>query len=201
MSYNRTNVKVAKGSLRNIRQPQNSSSSYNNNNNNGNLSNLSSSNTSNTSNTSSSNTISFGSSGSTSAPSSSSGGGALGQLSQDTWIRKQWKVGSKVEVYSNSAKKWFEGDITRIFFDAEGEWLEVQYACGKVMRLKQIPRDDKDAIRPLPKSMPIYTQQSASNNDQQLNDPNKAMFQPYRAPQGSFAKNTSSLSATATISS
>ena len=26
------------------------------------------------------------------------------------------------------------GCITRIFHDAEGEWLEVQYACGRMMR-------------------------------------------------------------------
>ncbi len=55
------------------------------------------------------------------------------------------ELGSKMEVYICKSK-WYEGDITRIFVDSEGEWLEVQYACGKVMHLKQFPCDDEDAI-------------------------------------------------------
>eukprot|EP01083_Nonionella_stella_P060387 157710_1 len=93
-------------------------------------------------------------------------------LSTDAMIRKQWKVGSKVEVYSSSKNKWYEGDITRIFIDSEGEWLEVQYACGKVMRLKQIPRDDKDAIPPLTKATPINRQKPLNNNNTNMNNNN-----------------------------
>jgi len=89
----------------------------------------------------------------------------------DAEARRQWRVGSKVEVYSSSARQWYEGDITRIFVDTEGEWLEAQYAANQAMRLKQIPRDDKDAIRPLAKTLQQLSQQQAS-------------FEPYKAPQG-----------------
>eukprot|EP01083_Nonionella_stella_P159897 522105_1 len=126
-------------------------------------------------------------------------------LSTDAMIRKQWKVGSKVEVYSSSKNKWYEGDITRIFIDSEGEWLEVQYACGKVMRLKQIPRDDKDAIPPLTKATPINRQNPLNNNNTNINNNNNnnnnASYQGYRAPSGSLNMNNAKLSAKATISS
>ena len=68
----------------------------------------------------------------------------------------------------SGTKKW-NLHLTRIFYDSEGEWLEVQYACGKMMRLKQIPRDDKDAIRPLSKAMPIY-RQNMNNNTVNINN-------------------------------
>eukprot|EP01084_Bolivina_argentea_P051820 95296_1 len=112
------------------------------------------------------------------------------RLSSVAILRKSWKVGSKVEVYSNSAKKWYEGDVTRIFFDTEGEWLEIQYAVGKAMRLKQIPRDDKDAIRPLHKA------------GQQSNKPHTDPIQATpNTNTSSLNSNNARLSATATISS
>lgn len=114
------------------------------------------------------------------------------KASPDAWIRKQWKVGSKVEVYSNSARKWFEGDITRIFYDAEGEWLEVQYAIQQMMRLKQIPRDDKEAIRPTTKTMPLYSPNSTQSTSPQEQSAKEAMFGTYKPPGGSF--NTSNFS-------
>merc|ERR1719491_1369114 len=81
--------------------------------------------------------------------------------------RKQWQIGSKVEVYSSSAKTWYEGDITRIINDAEGEWIEVQYA-SRMMRLKQIFRDDITAIRPpSTKTMPISQQTTSSSSSSQ----------------------------------
>merc|ERR1719491_1348795 len=84
-----------------------------------------------------------------------------------TWQRKQRKIGSKVEVYSSSAKTWYEGDITRIINDAEGEWVEVQYA-SRMMRLKQIFRDDITAIRPpSTKTMPISQQTTSSSSSSQ----------------------------------
>ncbi|ETO14532.1 hypothetical protein RFI_22835 [Reticulomyxa filosa] len=92
---------------------------------------------------------------------------------EDSEVRKEWGIGSQVEVYSASLKQWVAGDITRIFLDGEGEWLEVQYSIGKCkstkkaythtnffvlyktkqkkgreMRLKQIPRSDTNSIRP-----------------------------------------------------
>ena len=29
-------------------------------------------------------------------------------------------------MYSNSKKKWFQGEVAQIFTDEEGEWLEVR---------------------------------------------------------------------------
>ena len=47
-------------------------------------------------------------------------------------VRRKWKMGSRVEIYSNSAKKWFAGKIAKIekyhhgYEDEEGEeWLEI----------------------------------------------------------------------------
>merc|ERR1719491_672145 len=88
-----------------------------------------------------------------------------------TWQRKQRKIGSKVEVYSSSAKTWYEGDITRIINDAEGEWLEVQYA-SRMMRLKQIFRDDITAIRPpSTKTMPISQQTTSTSSSSSQSQP------------------------------
>merc|ERR1719491_1102692 len=85
--------------------------------------------------------------------------------------RKQWQIGSKVEVYSSSAKTWYEGDITRIINDAEGEWFEVQYA-SRMMRLKQIFRDDITAIRPpSTKTMPISQQTTSSSSSSSQSQP------------------------------
>merc|ERR1719491_567153 len=88
-----------------------------------------------------------------------------------TWQRKQLKIGSKVEVYSSSAKTWYEGDITRIINDAEGEWVEVQYA-SRMMRLKQIFRDDITAIRPpSTKTMPISQQTTSTSSSSSQSQP------------------------------
>ena len=42
--------------------------------------------------------------------------------------RKQWKVGSKVQIYSDSKSKWMKAEIIKVFNDDKGEWLEVKYA-------------------------------------------------------------------------
>ncbi len=168
--------RVDKGSFRNFR-PNNNPPQQNHSQSGGNNSNLISNNINNASSY-------------TNKPQSS-------MLSTDSMLRKQWKVGSKVEVYSSSKRKWYEGDITRIFVDSEGEWLEVQYACGKVMRLKQIPRDDKEAIRPLQKPNPI----SKQTQNKITPKPSNKYSGGYRAPSGSLNMNNAKLSATATISS
>jgi len=72
-----------------------------------------------------------------------------GIVESEAWQRKQWKIGSKVEVYSNYSQTWAEGDILRIFNDAEGDLLMVQYVVNGMMRLKPIRRDDEAVIRPL----------------------------------------------------
>eukprot|EP01084_Bolivina_argentea_P122465 217010_1 len=77
----------------------------------------------------------------------------------DTWVKNRWKVGSTVEIYSNSANVWFSGDIVRIFKDLDAEWLEVQYSINNTSQLKQIRRahrDDKNSIRPYSKAIKIY---------------------------------------------
>ena len=58
--------------------------------------------------------------------------------------KKQWVIGSRVEIYSNSENKWLSGSIIRIFEDAEGEWLVVKYSDN---RMKEIQRYS-DGIRP-----------------------------------------------------
>merc|ERR1712129_29595 len=58
--------------------------------------------------------------------------------------KKAWKVGSKVEVHSNSEDKWLSGHIERVFEDAEGEWLVVKYNNGQ--SVKEIQRYS-DGIR------------------------------------------------------
>jgi len=50
-------------------------------------------------------------------------------LNADQEQRKEWKIGSKVEVYSLSNDKWEKGKIIKILNDTKGEWLEVRY-CG-----------------------------------------------------------------------
>eukprot|EP01083_Nonionella_stella_P193934 715672_1 len=60
-------------------------------------------------------------------------------------IRKSWVVGSTVEIYSSSLRKWFDGQVIRIFTDAEGEWLEVKYSDNKVKQIQRL----NEHIRPL----------------------------------------------------
>eukprot|EP01084_Bolivina_argentea_P287428 493200_1 len=61
-------------------------------------------------------------------------------------IRAGWKTNSRCQIYSNSKKKWFFGEVAQIFTDEEGEWLEVRY--DKSMS-KQVQRYSSD-IRPHP---------------------------------------------------
>lgn len=61
--------------------------------------------------------------------------------------RKKWKVGSKVEIYSDSKSKWIKGNIIKIFHDDEGEWLQVKYSGFSV---KEIQRYNQ-FIRPIQK--------------------------------------------------
>ena len=65
--------------------------------------------------------------------------------------RKEWTIGSKVRIYSESQSKWIEAEIVRIFHDNEGEWLEVKYAgfvSKQIQRYNQyiIPTQNKAEI-------------------------------------------------------
>jgi len=82
------------------------------------------------------------------------------------WIRTQWAVGSKCEVYSASAREWVEGDVARIGCDAEGEWMEMQYVTeSNERRTKKVQRGDRRRIRPSPLSggLALYEQQFGNN--------------------------------------
>eukprot|EP01084_Bolivina_argentea_P304807 526505_1 len=63
-------------------------------------------------------------------------------------IRDGWKTGSHCQIYSNSKKKWFQGEVTQIFTDEEGEWLEVRYRYDNKSTSKQVTRYSSD-IRPI----------------------------------------------------
>jgi len=65
----------------------------------------------------------------------------------DEKLRKSWKKGSRVEIYSESKQKWFKGHIERIFTDSEGEWLTVKYGGFNV---KEVQRWT-EFIRPVPR--------------------------------------------------
>jgi len=67
----------------------------------------------------------------------------------DSAIRDNWKVTDHVEIWSESAQKWFQGTIVRIFTDDEGEWIEVQYKADNDLRLKQVERHSPEDIRPM----------------------------------------------------
>eukprot|EP01084_Bolivina_argentea_P051884 95378_1 len=97
-------------------------------------------------------------------------------MSLDTWIRNHWTVGSKVEVHSSSSNCWIIGDIVRIFNDTEGEWLEVQYSINSIKRLKQIPHNDEQAIRPLSKAMKIYEYIYKASKPLIIKQNNKSIF-------------------------
>eukprot|EP01084_Bolivina_argentea_P143360 251780_1 len=38
-----------------------------------------------------------------------------------------FKLGDKCEIYSRSKREWFEGQITNVFADNDGEWVVVEY--------------------------------------------------------------------------
>jgi len=69
-------------------------------------------------------------------------------------VRAEWKTGAQCQIWSNSERKWFPGEVAQIFTDEQGEWLEVgwlevRYDCW--MR-KQVQRYGSD-IRPYPSDL------------------------------------------------
>eukprot|EP01083_Nonionella_stella_P205643 748686_1 len=63
---------------------------------------------------------------------------------EDKNARFAWKIESKLEIYSRSETRWFDGKIVDRFIDSEGEWLRIIY--GK--KTKSVQRFCAD-IRPL----------------------------------------------------
>eukprot|EP01084_Bolivina_argentea_P013731 25737_1 len=71
------------------------------------------------------------------------------------WIRNQWKPGSKVNIYSDTAQQWVTGTVERIFQDDVGEWLKIKYSMNNKVRFKQLQRFNH-SIRPWQPIMSIY---------------------------------------------
>jgi len=51
-------------------------------------------------------------------------------------MHKEWNIGTKVQIYSISNKRWMDGEIVSVTKDDEGEWLHVKYGN----RTKQVGR-------------------------------------------------------------
>ena len=76
-------------------------------------------------------------------------------------VRTSWDIGSEIEIYSRSIKKWVKGYIINTFIDnSNNEWLKVKY--GK--KIKSIQRFC-NAIRPYTYNK--TTTKSFNNNIQQ----------------------------------
>ena len=74
----------------------------------------------------------------------------------DDPIRKSWKKGSKLEIYSESKEQWYNGKIERIFHDEEGEWLAIKY---NGFNLKEVQRFTQ-FIRPIQRRKKTQTKVS-----------------------------------------
>ena len=63
-------------------------------------------------------------------------------------IRNAWKVGSSVEIHSESQAKWNEGKITKIINDEEGECLVIEYdgSTKEIQRFNQCVRPTKEQM-------------------------------------------------------
>jgi len=64
-------------------------------------------------------------------------------------IKKDWKIGSDLQLYSKSLGKWFAGKITNIIMDNHAEWLTVKYDKS---REKEVQRFD-DTVKPTEKQL------------------------------------------------
>ena len=63
--------------------------------------------------------------------------------------RNAWRVGSRCEINSRYARQRLNGAVTRIFKDADGEWLEVSFNSKSIGAMtKQAQRMSPD-IRPI----------------------------------------------------
>ena len=96
-------------------------------------------------------------------------------MGHDDSIRKSWKTGSKLQIYSESKKQWYSGKIERIFRDAEGEWLAIKYAG---FNMKEVQRYT-EFIRPIPrrKGKQIPNGNGETNDRDDLDDDSKVIEQ------------------------
>lgn len=76
------------------------------------------------------------------------------------WIRSQWTVGSRVEVFSKLSNEWMVGDVDKL---VSTNRMEVQYATKSnqskmIIRSLAVERDDVGSIRPCDSMMNLYEQ-------------------------------------------
>eukprot|EP01083_Nonionella_stella_P095657 268596_1 len=81
-------------------------------------------------------------------------------------IRASWRVGSTVEIYSESSTQWHTAKVTKISHDEEGEWLEVRWnAINNTKRVKLAAREDKSTIRPIKLQKQDHFQMNAPSSE------------------------------------
>jgi len=54
--------------------------------------------------------------------------------------RRFLAIGSSCLIYSSTGRDWFEGEVTNIKYDEEGEWLVVRYFCKSKWIAKEVQR-------------------------------------------------------------
>eukprot|EP00490_Sorites_sp_Unknown_P028959 CAMPEP_0114664440 /NCGR_PEP_ID=MMETSP0191-20121206/28826_1 /TAXON_ID=126664 /ORGANISM="Sorites sp." /LENGTH=121 /DNA_ID=CAMNT_0001906617 /DNA_START=33 /DNA_END=395 /DNA_ORIENTATION=+ len=64
---------------------------------------------------------------------------------QEKNIRKGWKVGDWLEVFSKSRNEWFRAKVIEIYKDEDGEWLAV---VVENTMIKEVQRYNDD-VRPI----------------------------------------------------
>ena len=90
------------------------------------------------------------------------------QTKADDQKRNEWKIGSKVEIYSESKKKWMKGTIEKVVNDTEGEWLVIRYAGFSTKEIQRFnpflrPIDkQKNKRRNAPKAAAVHVPKQES---------------------------------------
>ena len=66
---------------------------------------------------------------------------------QNKKIRAKWKVGDPVQIFSDSRKKWYRGEIIEMKHDDKGEWLVIKYKALNILRVKELQRYNTSNLR------------------------------------------------------
>merc|ERR1719233_2548891 len=65
-------------------------------------------------------------------------------------LRRQLKVGSECQIWSEGLKKWCEAEVQEIKYDKQGEWLVVRYNDGltdkEVQRFSKLLKLSKGTV-------------------------------------------------------
>jgi len=81
-------------------------------------------------------------------------------------VRKAWRVGDQVEIFSNTADQWYVGKVRRIYIDHEGEWLDCKYERRMSKDVKRYGTEVRPVQRKDPPQQPLYSQTNSSNMDE-----------------------------------